>query len=423
MDGAVVVFSRQGLFKLVIKARDVSSREHARKLWPLIDSSVNKQMVTFVSPSFNQNGKLLKRSHFRLLPKTNHYDIKKQFVQEEAQRVREVHESLEHKAAKNLIIAELNRRLSANLALTWAFKDERSSDYPFEGNLLLGGNKIEDEYPITTTFGCKFKLDIAILGQPISKIPLILGGIEIERSHAFDGRKALICKSLGFPLVSVDISEMTLEEINPEWARTVLSSTTRSNDDGRRQTYIYLHDVIYPLYAQIPAFIDNEQRHQYLVFSDDETLNKLIGWISKLSKILEYPNGAVTPALVNGKSTQSKKMLERAGDVVGTDWKEFNHHQCLRITLPRSKGTADLQAHKFHMTLARILLSCDNALVGYKYCNGVDNDQPNEDVWIHRKWLESNKYSSHRILPKRLAEPISRLIKVVGELEKNRIKE
>jgi hypothetical protein len=38
---------------------------------------------------------------------------------------------------------------------------------------------------------------------------MVLGGVEIELGHAFNGRKALIGKSLGFPLVSIDITEMT----------------------------------------------------------------------------------------------------------------------------------------------------------------------------------------------------------------------
>lgn len=37
MDEAIVVFSRKGIFQTAIAARDGrSSREHARKLWPLV---------------------------------------------------------------------------------------------------------------------------------------------------------------------------------------------------------------------------------------------------------------------------------------------------------------------------------------------------------------------------------------------------
>ena len=249
---------------------------------------------------------------------------------------------------------------------------------------------------------------------------MVLGGVEIELGHAFDGRKALIGKSLGFPLISIDITEMTLAELTPEWAQRVLTATTRSHEQGRRQTYIYLHDLLYPLYAQLPAFIDNEQRHQFLVFADDETLNKLVRWMNLLADKLEYPKGMVAVALFNGKNDQARKMLERAGQVVGPDWQEFNDQKCLRLTLPRPKGPTDLQAHRFHMTMARVLLSHTDALVGYKYCNGVDNNHPEDDVWVAKRWIADEKrFSEHRVLPKRLAEPVNRLIAVVSDLRHN----
>ena len=249
---------------------------------------------------------------------------------------------------------------------------------------------------------------------------MVLGGVEIELGHAFDGRKALIGKSLGFPLISIDITEMALAELTPEWAQQILTATTRSHEQGRRQTYIYLHDLLYPLYAQLPTFLDGEQRHQFLVFADDETLNKLVRWMNLLAEKLEYPKGRVAVALVNGKNEQSRKMLERAGQVVGPDWSEFNSQRCLRLTLPRPKGPADLQAHRFHMTMARILLSHTDALVGYKYCNGVDNNHPEEDVWVAHRWIADLKtHTQHRVLPKRLVEPLNRLIAVVSDLHRN----
>jgi len=199
-----------------------------------------------------------------------------------------------------------------------------------------------------------------------------------------------------------------------------LTATTRSHEQGRRQTYIYLHDLLYPLYAQLPAFLDDEQRHQFLVFAEDETLNKLVRWMNLLAEKLEYPKGTVAVALVNGKNEQSRKMLERAGQVVGPDWREFNSQRCLRLTLPRPKGPADIQAHRFHMTMARILLSHTDALVGYKYCNGVDNNHPEEDVWVAHRWIADLKsHSQHRVLPKRLVEPINRLVAVVSDLQRN----
>jgi hypothetical protein len=419
MDEAVVVFSRKGLFQTRITARDIRSREHARKLWPLVAPDAIQQMVTWVSPSF-ENGKLRRRSHFRQLPPEKAYDIKTQFEQEETSRQHAIHESPEHRRAKELIAAELARRLAAGLAMPWAFKDADASDYPLEGNLLLGADQVVTEHPLDTPFGSRFRLDIAVLGPPIQTEPMVLGGVEIELGHAFDGRKALIGKSLGFALISIDITEMTMDDINAQWAEQALTATTRSHEQGRRQTYIYLHDLLYPLYAQLPTFLDSEQRHQYLVFADDVTLRKLMNWMKLLAKTLDYPSGSVAVAMVNGKSEQSRKMLEHAGQVVGPDWEQFNNHQCLRLTVPRPKSPADLQAHRLHMTMARLLLSHVDALVGYKYRNGVDNDHPEDDVWVAHRWIADQKiHTQHRVLPKRLTEPINRLMKVVSDLQRS----
>jgi hypothetical protein len=106
---------------------------------------------------------------------------------------------------------------------------------------------------------------------------------------------------------------------------------------------------------------------------NDETLNKLVRWMNLLAEKLEYSEGTVAVALVNGKSEQS-----------------------------------------------RILLSHTDALVGYKYCNGVDNNHPEEDVWVAHRWIADLKtHTQHRVLPKRLAEPINRLIAVVSDLHRN----
>ncbi|MBA6418114.1 hypothetical protein [Pseudomonas sp. 5Ae-yellow] len=420
MDEAIVVFSRKGVFQTTILARGVRSREHARKLWPLVSPDGSRQMVTWVSPSF-ENGKLRRRSHFRVLPAQHTFNPKAHFDDEEASRWRVVQESPEHRRAKELVAEELSRRLRAGLAMPWSFKDVDSSDYPLEGNLLLGADRVANEHPLETPFGSKFRLDVAVLGPPVQAEPMVLGGVEIELGHAFDGRKALIGKSLGFPLISIDITEMTLPELTPEWAQRVLTATTRSHEQGRRQTCIYLHDLLYPLYAQLPAFLDDEQRHQFLVFADDKTLNKLVNWMNLLAEKLEYSKGTVAVAIVNGKNDQARKMLERAGQVVGPDWRDFNDQKCLRLTLPRPKGPADLQAHRFHMTMARILLSHTDALVGYKYCNGVDNNHPEDDIWVAKRWIANEKrFSEHRVLPKRLAEPVNRLIAVVSDLRHNR---
>jgi len=83
-----------------------------------------------------------------------------------------VHESSEHQRAKELIAAELARRLAAGLAMPWVFKDTDASDYPLEGNLLLGADQVVTEHPLDTPFGCRYRLDIAVLGTPIQTEPM-----------------------------------------------------------------------------------------------------------------------------------------------------------------------------------------------------------------------------------------------------------
>lgn len=149
MDEAIVVFSRKGIFQTTIAARDVRSREHARKLWPLVSPGASRQMVTWVSPSF-ESGKLRRRSHFRVLPTQHAFNPKAHFDDEEASRWHAVQESPEHRRAKELVAAELSRRLSAGLAMPWAFKDADASDYPLEGNMLLGA---PDGHPNSPMYG------------------------------------------------------------------------------------------------------------------------------------------------------------------------------------------------------------------------------------------------------------------------------
>lgn len=419
MDKAIIVFSRKGLFQKTLSAFDIRSREHARKLWPLVSFDESRQMVTWVSPSF-ENGRLRRRAHFRVLPTQTSYNPKQHFDNQENHRWNTVKESTEHRLAKELITAEISRRLNYGLGMPWRFKDKDVSNFPFLGNLLLGADRVVMEHPLKTPFGSQFRLDIAVLGSPIHSEEMVLGGVEIELGHAFDGRKALIGKSLGFPLISIDITEMTLDELTPEWASQVLTATTYDHEQGRRQTYIYIHDLLYPLYAQIPSFIDNEKRHQFLIFADNPTLDKLNSWMKKLAQKLNYQNGEVAVAIVNAKNEQSRKMLERAGQVAGPDWEEFNNQRCLRLTIPRPTDSNDLKNHRFHMTMARLLLSHSDSLVGYKYCNGIDNDRPGDDIWIvRRRSADLKTLEEYRVLPKRLAEPINRLMAVVSSIQDN----
>jgi len=50
----------------------------------------------------------------------------------------------------------------------------------------------------------------------------------------------------------------------------------------------------------------------------------------------------------------------------------------------------------------------------------VDNDHTEDDVWVAHRWIADQKiHTQHRVLPKRLAEPINRLMKVVSDLQRS----
>lgn len=415
MDEAVVVFSRNGLFTTTVVARDVHSHEHARKLWPLVTPSVPHQLMAWVKPSF-EDGRCKRRSHFRMLPDAKNCGIAQFFEQEEAARFKASKESPEHSKAKKLVAEALCGRLVNGLAMPWCFKDAASSQFPLQGNLLLGAKGVHIEERIKTSFGYEYRLDVAITSTPIHKNPIFLGGIEIEWCHQFDGRKALIGKSQAFPLISIDISGMTLDEITPEWANMALTATTHSSELGQRKTYVYLHDILYPLYVQLPSGLVKETRHQFLVFAPDKEITRLERWAKDLQVRVGLASSAMAVSVINAKSEQSKKMLRNAGQVVGADWQQVNSQRCLMLTVQRA-NPVDVPSHLFHLCMANLFLSHTDSLVGYKYMTGILNDDPQDDVWMHPKWnSETKRADYYRILPKRLAEPRSRIVDVLNSL-------
>lgn len=416
VDTAVVVLSRQGKFVKTVAARDIHSHEHARKLWPLVTPSEPRSLVTWVRPVFDSANMLKRRSHFRLIPGSTGAAFRQKFDLEEAARVRAAEESREHKRAKHLVAEALRDRMNQNLGMPWFFKDPDASDFHLAGNLLLGAAEVVEERTVKTFFGCSYRLDIGIVSKTIEKGGLLLGGIEIEWEHQFDGRKALIGKSQAFPLISIDITGLQLNELTPEWADMALTGTTRSSDTGRRITYIYLHDLLYPQYLQVQREVVKETRHQFVVFAPDEDLQKLLQLIPKYRAALQVPEKALAISMMNAKSESSKVAIANLGDVVGADWAEINSTRALMVTLDRPTQF-DENLQLLHLCLANLLLSFTDSLVGYKYMLGILNDDTAKDIWEHSVWnKDARKFERYRIAPKRLAEPRSRLLAVLNGL-------
>lgn len=421
MEEALLLSSRAGFCKKTIHAYEIKSREQARKLWPLVAPDKGA-LLTWVSYWKDPISGRQKRSHFRRLPKEyQRKGIKARFEKEESDRQKSINESKEHKAAKRLIRCELERRLQLNEPMPWFFSDPSASDFPFQGDLLFGATKIEDELTITTGFGSTFRLDVGIMAPPIVNEDIILGGIEIEFENSFDGRKALIGRSLGFPLISIDITGMTLDDLTEVWAKEIISLTTLDHELGLRKTYIYLPTSLYPLYLTPPSRLQIGERHQYIAFAGKEKLDKLHGWFKKLIVSLGYSNQDVALMILNAKNSTAKVQLENAGDIAGAGWQDFNDHQCLRITLPRPAYDSNkLRNHKFHMTMAR-LFSTQEVLLGYKYDTGGIEHDPLVDVWMFPEWDRARRENDyHKLLPKRLAEPIGPVLRFVENMKKQR---
>lgn len=415
MDRALVVFSRKGLFQTPITAREVRSREHYRKLWPLVTPDEPRRLVTWVSPCFDGSGRVTQKSYFRRYPGKHRADLAEIYQKEEVARRRQCSESEEHAQAKKVIAEELQRRLSLGLHLPWYYRDDTISQYHLEGNLLLGADTVVQEHEIRTPFGKTYRLDVAVLGKPLLRQPLILGGIEIELGHAFDGLKALAGRSMGFPLISIDITDMSLEQITPEWAERALTATTASSKNGQRKTYVYLNDLLYPLYVRLPASLTegDDFRHQYIVFAPDPQLVRIKSLLTDVSTALGLSSPQVLLQIVNGKSGSAAKQVANLGDIAGPDWRDFNATRCLTITLDRPRSVWDLPSHLMHVSVAVLLASRGNALVGYKDRLGILNEHPESDVWT-----EYRRGEWHRTLPKRLAEPFQRYLAVIDDLIK-----
>ncbi len=419
MKDAIQAFSRKGLFKEKISCFAIPSREHARKLWPLVTPEQPHTLVTYVSPSFDKKtNKLKKRSCFARLPAGKSKSVAKQFREEADAWEKKTSESVFHRKAKELIANELSRRVIAQEGLNWCFSDPSRSDFPLMGNLLLGAERIQTEFPFETPFGQKYRLDAAVLGPNVGDQPLILAGIEVEFTNAFDGFKGLISKTLGFPVISIDISEMSIDQISEEWARNVLQTTTYTAEQGLRKTYVYLHDLVYPQFVSYPTGLCRDPKHQFLIFTPDVDTNRLAKNIKVLSRTLGYGEYEVAVTKVNSKSVQSRQQLEDLGLVVGPDWSTINAQQCLRVSVERPKNTEDLRAHRFHTAMAKMLLSELYALVGYKYIGGIQNNDIDEDIWIHEQWMGPDlEPMKHRMLPKRLAEPIHSILELINDIK------
>lgn len=376
MDKAIRVYSsEQGYFSENLEATDIKSYAHARKLAPFVDDK--KQMLYWVNWGKIKNNGKHRVAHFKHYPNKSK-TIKNLAATEIRNRFKKSLESKEHKLAKDAILLFLRKQISDRKHLPWSFNDPSISDFYLSGDLLADAVSVEKEYQIKTPFDEQYRLDIAILGNTIAKNPIVLAGIEIEFSHKFHFSKSLILKTLGFPLISIDITDARSNEINEEWAKQAIIETTKNSSDGLRKNYIYIHKMLSTLYINIERDICPESRHQYVIFSNEQ--DRLEKNIRELAKKLGISNKQLNLQIVADVNTQTHVQVENAGNLAGISWKNHNPKSFIQLTIEKP-CTKSGDLHLFHLALSSLCNSYFDCLVGYKYEKGVAHEPGSSLIW------------------------------------------
>ncbi|EIJ36962.1 hypothetical protein Thini_4488 [Thiothrix nivea DSM 5205] len=416
MKKAKLLYSKEdGFLKKEIEATAITSRADARKIGPFADEN-NKKVLWVNWGQHKETGKYI-FPYFRHYPKS--YKHESEINIEIKKRFSASLESKNHKKAKECIAGALEKRLKNKHHLPWAFKDTRTSDFPLSGDLLADVEVIEKEHILRTPFGEEYRLDIALLGKKVKNKRVLLAGIEIEFTHEFEMIKCLLLKTLGFPLISIDVTSIDVSDISEEWADKSLIETTKSNSSGIRKNYIYIHESIYPLYMDIPRDILNETRHQYLLFIKEEQHDRLKTYLSELKKYLSISNNDVLIQETKISNEQTRKIVEHAGSIAGEDWRNYNKDRFISVTLDKPL-TKSGNIYIFHLVMAQLINAIFDTLVGYKYETGIKNYDPSILTWKLTDYKNSSypNYKIYNLISKQVSEPIHKIIELFNKLDK-----
>lgn len=402
-----------------IFAKDIKSREDARKLGPFCDST-HIDLMLWVNWGTRKDGRKTKPYFRRYADKkvTQQYFQKR--IQEELAIVERTRTTHVHQKIQDCLESVLNKLIAKQKSLDWAYNDVRLSDFPLSGNLLSDVINVEKEYKIRPPFCDKeYRLDIALLGERIYRKPIVLGAIEIEYTHEAELLKTLLCKSCGFPIFTLNVKDAIEDEITDEWCMQRLLETTETSVDSRRRNYIYIHNMLYPVFLSNYDGWEVGGKHQYLVFNDEEQ-NELRGLLEILRQHLNLTKADVNIMVnnLNPNDQGSKTLFENEGPIAGPDWREYNPKSFIRIVLKRPKGKQG-PLYKYHLALTQLLTLRYDCLVGYKLQTGHMHEDKERPIWhVKQKELVSEKsihYTWHekRFCPKKVSEPVRKIIELM----------
>jgi len=417
---AIRIYSESvGLFSETVNALDVKSRENARKLGPFC-SVADNSLVYWVNWGAKKDGKKVK-PYFRKYRSVK--SVKEQINDRLKVEIDDIvlgKNNKLHNKVQDILVNSLRSLVSDNKKLAWYFKDERLSEFPLSGDLLSDVVAVKKEYRINPPFVNYYDLDIALIGKNIVNKPIILGAIEIENKNEVDLLKTLLCKSLGFPLLTINIKNIDIDMVNEEWCMDRLMETTGTSTDGRRRNYIYVHNMLYPVYLDSFQGWGVEDSHQYIVFARDGELDKLVKYLGTLKNALGV-NDQDAKFIVNNRNFNDKgsnSLFENEGSLAGDNWESYNDSRFLRIVLSRPKDKRGV-IYQFHIVMAQIMTLHVDCIVGYKYSNGLTNSFKEEPFWYaSRSEYRSNempkyKWFHKKFCPKRISEPVMEIMNYI----------
>jgi hypothetical protein len=418
---ALRIFSPiHGFLQEEMQAISIKSREDARKVGPFCNCG--KDLMYWVNWGTKADGKKIK-PYFRRY--SEHERSIRHFIKllDEEQKIVSAYKHNDiHKKTQDTLLTALQFLLNNHKPIQWSFSDDRLTDFPLSGNLLSDVVSIEKEYKIKPPFVNYYSLDIALLGPKIHNKQIILGAIEIEYKHEVDLLKTLLCKSLGFPLFTLNIGDITSDTISVDWCIKRLTETTYNSEDGRRRNYIYIHNMLYPVYLSGYSNWDIGERHQYIIFAKDKDVGKLINCLDTLRIALKLKDDDIKLMVVNKnpKDKGSITLFVNEGALVGENWEDYNPNKFVRLILRRPTDKQG-DIYKFHLVLTQLLTLYIDCLVGYKFDIGKSNFDKDEHIWkISRKEINPSAPPTYvwfykRFCPKRISEPIREILKFIPE--------
>lgn len=420
-DAAIRIFSpTEGFLKEKIKALQIKSREDARKVGPFF--SDGNEQVYWVNWGTKEKGKKIKPYFRRYSDGKNAICHFQQRLHKEQKETENLKQKNIHKKVQEILLNALKKLLKNNTQIQWACNDHRLTDFALAGNLLSDVLTVEKEYRIVPPFINYYDLDIALLGEKICNKNIILGAIEIEHTHEVDLLKTLLCKSLGFPLFTINISDADYDEITEEWCIKRLTETKYNSGDDRRRNYVYIHNMLYPVFLTGYESWGVGDSHQYIIFANEQEVKKLSSYIDLLKKTLSLNNSDVNFVVVNRNPEDkgSNTMFENEGALAGENWKEYNPNKFIRLILKRPRAKSG-SIYKFHLVLTQLLALHVDCLVGYKFDTGKSNFERENPIWdVTRSERNLNgppNYIWHkkRFCPKRISEPVREIIKYISK--------